>query len=124
MVLETQKNHLAKYRHWTRGSAMAAGGQVTRREDEEASLDLVQRVVVSALLIAVFGALAAVLAAYVAGPQEDVSHGDAIGLWVMTGVVGVITAAAVLIVNRRPPYSPWVLLGFVPMAASAYGLFT
>ena len=94
------------------------------RKDEEASLDLVQRVVISALLVAVLGAFAAVLAAYVAGPQQDVAHSDAIGLWVMTGVVGVITAAAVLIVNRRRPYSPWVLLGLVPMAASAYGLFT
>ena len=38
----------------------------------------------------------------------------------MTGVFGLATAAAVLIVNRRRPYSPWVLLGLLPMAISAF----
>ena len=38
----------------------------------------------------------------------------------MTGVFGLVTAAAVLIVNRRRPYSPWVILGLLPMAISAF----
>jgi hypothetical protein len=37
----------------------------------------------------------------------------------MTGVLGLVTAAAILLINRRKPYSPWVLLGLLPMAISA-----
>jgi hypothetical protein len=29
------------------------------------------------------------------------------------------TTAAILLVNRRRPFSPWVLLGLLPMAISA-----
>jgi len=37
----------------------------------------------------------------------------------MTGVMGLATAAAILLINRRRPYSPLVLLGLLPMAISA-----
>jgi hypothetical protein len=37
----------------------------------------------------------------------------------MTGVMGLATAATILLVNRRRPYSLWVLLGLLPMAISA-----
>jgi len=37
----------------------------------------------------------------------------------MTGVLGVATAAVILLVNRRRPYSPWIILGLLPMAISA-----
>lgn len=47
-----------------------------------------------------------------------------IGLWVMVGVVGLLTAAAVLVINRRRPYSPWVALGLRPMAAVWFVIFT
>ena len=43
-----------------------------------------------------------------------------IGLWVMTGVIGLVTAAAVLVLHRRHWYAPWVLLGLLPMLVSAY----
>ena len=36
----------------------------------------------------------------------------------MSGVMGLATAAAILLINRRRPYSPWVLLGLLPMAIS------
>jgi hypothetical protein len=90
-----------------------------RREQEARSLDVVQRVVISALVAVVFGTFAAVLAAYlvVAGDSE-LPRSSVIGLWIMTGVMGLGTAAAILIVNRRRPYSPWVLLGLLPMAIS------
>jgi hypothetical protein len=92
---------------------------------EQRSLDFVQRMVISALIIVVFGLFAAVLAIYLAiYPVGLGSQGDRIGLWIMSGVVGLVAAAAVLITNRRRPYSPWVLLGLLPMAASAYWIFT
>ena len=37
----------------------------------------------------------------------------------MSGVLGLVTAAAILLINRRRPYSPWVLLGLLPMGISA-----
>jgi hypothetical protein len=41
----------------------------------------------------------------------------------MSGVFGLATAAAVLVVNRRRPYSPWVVLGLVPMAVAGFWVF-
>ena len=38
----------------------------------------------------------------------------------MTGVIGLVAAAAVLVLHRRHWYSPWVLLGLLPMLVSAY----
>jgi len=46
-----------------------------------------------------------------------------IGLWVMTGVLGVITSGAILLINRRKTYHPAVLLGLLPMAAAAHWIF-
>ncbi|HZA05347.1 MAG TPA: hypothetical protein VE617_12340 [Propionibacteriaceae bacterium] len=87
---------------------------------EERSLDLVQRMVISALIIVVFGLFAGMLALYLAVYPEETSRSSTIGLWVMSGAFGLATAGAVLVVNRRRPYSPWVLLGFLPMAISAF----
>jgi hypothetical protein len=84
------------------------------------SLDVTQRVIVSALLGIVFGTFSAVLAAYLAiRGDQDLPHFSVVGLWIMTGVMGLATAAAILLVNRRRPYSPWVLLGLLPMIVSA-----
>ena len=97
---------------------------LTPRQREKQSLDVVQRAVISALIGVVFGLFAAVLAAYlVAYGSLDLAPGDVIGLWVMTGVVGLLTAAAILVVNRRRPYSPWVILGLLPMAISGFWIF-
>jgi hypothetical protein len=41
----------------------------------------------------------------------------------MSGVLGLIAAVAVLVINRHKPYSPLALLGLLPMAISAYWLF-
>jgi len=88
--------------------------------NEAASLDVTQRAIVSALLGIVFGTFSAVLAAYLAvRGDQDLPHFSVVGLWIMTGVMGLATAAAILLVNRRRPYSPWVLLGLLPMIVSA-----
>jgi hypothetical protein len=108
---------------------MAPDGWMTHEhfphnEAEAKSLDIVQRVVLSVLLAFVFGALAAVLAVYlVVRGEQDLPHNDVVGLWVMSGVVGIVTAAAILVINRRKLYNPLVLLGLLPMAASWYWIF-
>ena len=90
------------------------------RRKEARSEDLVQRVVISVLVAVVFGSFAAVLAAYLAiAGDRDLPATSVIGLWIMTGVMGLGTAAAILLINRRRPYSAWVLLGLLPMAISA-----
>ena len=95
----------------------------SRQEAEDAegrSLDLVQRMIISALIIVVFGLFAGMLAAYLAFFPEETSRSSTVGLWAMSGAFGLVTAAVVLVVNRRRPYSPWVILGLVPMAISAF----
>ncbi len=92
-------------------------------QTEERSLDLVQRLIISALIVVVFGLFAAVLAAYIAFYPEESSRCSTIGLWAMSGIFGLATAAAVLVVNRRRPYSPWVVLGLLPMVVAAFWVF-
>lgn len=95
-------------------------GRSPADDAEERSLDLVQRMIISALIIVVCGLFAGMLAVYLAVTPDEVSRSSTIGLWVMTGAFGLATAAAVLVVNRKRPYSPWVLLGAIPMAVSAF----
>jgi hypothetical protein len=91
-------------------------------EAEEKSLDLVQRVVISAILCVVFGAPTAALAAY-APHRALTSPGDATGLWAMGLVLGIATVQAVLLTNRRRPWHPAALLGLLPSALSAYWMW-
>ena len=92
----------------------------TRQDNEARSLDVTQRAIVSALVGIVFGTFSAVLAAYLAiRGDQDLPSFSVTGLWIMTGVMGLATAATILLVNRRRPYSPWVLLGLLPMVISA-----
>lgn len=90
-------------------------------EDDRRSLDLVQRLIASSAIGLFIGSLAVVLAAYLAASGVHVlPRADVIGLWVMTGVIGLVTAATVLVLHRRHWYAPWVLLGLLPMLVSAY----
>jgi hypothetical protein len=103
-----------------RMSASQPSDRATIRENEARSLDLVQRIIISSLVAVVFGTFSAVLAAYLAiRGDQDLPPSSVIGLWVMTGVLGLATAVTVLLVNRRRPYSPWVILGLLPMVLSA-----
>ena len=104
---------------------VVTNGRGSRRRAEQRSLELVQRMIISALVAVVFGSLAVVLAAYLAVTgDQDLPRSSVIGLWVMTGVIGLLTAAAVLMINRRRPYSPLVALGLLPMLVVAYWIFT
>lgn len=95
-----------------------------RSEAESESLDLTQRVVVSCLVGVVLGLFAGVLAIYLAlRGAADLPRDSVIGLWVMTGVIGLITIGAILVINRRRPYHPLVVVGLVPMAVCAFWIF-
>ncbi|HEY9292169.1 MAG TPA: hypothetical protein VIP98_12880 [Microlunatus sp.] len=109
-----------------RASSDMSDEMTPHSEAERRSLDITQRVLASLLIIIVMGAISATLAGYLVlrGDQDLSGRSDVIGLWVMTGVIGLMSAIAVLAVNRRPFYHPLVLLGLVPMAASAYWIFT
>ena len=87
---------------------------------EERSLDLVQRVVFSAIVVVVIGSIATVLALYLAFNTEELARSDEILLWLMTGVIGIISVVVVLLINRRRAISPWLVLGLLPMAVSGY----
>ena len=101
-------------------SASQPSNHSARRRQEARSEDLVQRVVISVLVAVVFGSFSAVLAAYLAiAGDRDLPLTSVIGLWIMTGVIGLATAVAILLVNRRRPYSAWVILGLLPMVISA-----
>jgi hypothetical protein len=92
------------------------------RADDAKSLDLVQRWVISTLLIVVGGAPTCALAAYSNHlPTDDRS--SAIGLWVMSCVLGLFTAGGVLVIHRRFPVSPLLIVGLVPSLIGAYYLF-
>jgi hypothetical protein len=93
-------------------------------EEAERDAESVQRVIISTLVGLVFGSIAVVLAAYISvWGARDLSRSDIIVLWVMSGVIGLVTAVAVLVVQQRRPYSPWAVLGLLPMAISALWVF-
>lgn len=68
-------------------------------------IETVQRWVVSVILIHLGGSPTLALAAY--SPHvEQIKHSSGVGLWVMSGVVGLATAAGVLLIFQRSPLSP------------------
>lgn len=95
-----------------------------RSEAEAISLDRVQRVLASVLIIFVMGLISAVLAAYlVFSGKHHMAHSDVVGLWGLTGLIGLLSTGMILMLNRRKPYNPLILLGLIPMAASWYWIF-
>ena len=84
-------------------------------------IETVQRWVASVILIHV-GSVPAVWLSGVlgVGVAED-DRGKGIGLWFMSGVIGLLTVAGVLAIFRRSPLSPWMVLGAAPTAATAAG---
>ncbi len=89
---------------------------------EERSLDLVQRLIISALIAVVFGAPTVALAGYAAF-GDQVRPSTAIGLCVLSGVMGLLTVGAIHVINRRQWYFPTLVIGLVPAALAAYRVF-
>lgn len=91
---------------------------------EGRSLDLVQRTLVSLLAGGVIAMVAVVLAYYVATRgQTDLPRDSVVGLWVMSGVIGLAGSATVLVLNRKKAWHPLVIVGLVPMLIAWYWVF-
>ncbi len=84
----------------------------------------VQQWVASAVLLIVgFGVTMPLAWASPQMLQDPATRDAAVPLWLMSGVWGVATMAGALLVHRRRPLSPWLLLGLLPAAVAAPFVF-
>lgn len=86
------------------------------------NLVTVQRWVASVILIHIGSVPAVTLAVYSIGIAEH-DRGRGIGLWLMSGVIGLVTIAGVRLIHQRTPLSPWLLIGLLPTTATAFYIF-
>ena len=91
-----------------------------RPPQRSTSLTTVQRWVMSSLSAVTILHLSAglVVAAYFAKPLDS-----RIGLLVVAGVFGMLAFVAALLIHRRSPVSPWLLVGLLPALVGAYLMF-
>jgi hypothetical protein len=82
-------------------------------------IETVQRWVASAVLIHVGSVPAITLAVYSIG-VADTDYGKGVGLWLMSGVIGILTAAGVLLIFQRSLLSLWVVVGILPTAITGF----
>ena len=85
-------------------------------------IETVQRWVASVVLIHVGTVPAVSLAVYSIGVAES-DHGRGVGLWLMSGVIGLLTVAGVLAIFQRSLLSPWMVLGLAPTAVTGFYIF-
>ncbi|GAB3920988.1 hypothetical protein GCM10029976_007380 [Kribbella albertanoniae] len=93
-----------------------------RRTPRPMNIETVQRWVASAILFHVGSVPAVTLAVYSIGIAAD-DFGRGVGLWIMSGVIGLLTVAGILAIFRRTPLSPWLLLGLAPTAVTGFYIF-
>ncbi|TCC08388.1 hypothetical protein [Kribbella soli] len=93
-----------------------------RRTPRPMNIETVQRWVVSAVLFHVGTVPAVTLAVYSIGVSHD-DFGRGVGLWIMSGVIGILTTAGILAIFRRRLPSLWLLLGTIPTAATGFFIF-
>ncbi len=86
------------------------------------SLERTQRWVLSALIaaVALFPSGALIAVTHVTGADDPAA---AVLLCAITGVLGVIALAAILLVHRRSVVSPLLVIGLVPAVCSAIWTF-
>ena len=85
-------------------------------------IETVQRWVASVVLIHVGSVPAVTLAVYSIGVAEK-DFGRGVGLWIMSGVIGLLTVAGVRAIFQRSPLTLWMLLGLAPTAATGFYIF-
>ena len=95
---------------------------IRRRTPRPMNIETVQRWVVSAVLFHVGSVPAVTLAVYSIGVAGD-TFGKGVGLWLMSGVIGVLTAAGILAIHRRRLVSAWLLPGILPTAVTGFFIF-
>lgn len=77
------------------------------------SIEKVQHWVVTLLITAVATFPTGALTAYIVTLRPD-RHADAIELCLMMAAIGMLAMAAIRLVHRLPPVSPWLLIGAIP----------
>lgn len=90
-----------------------------RRRRTPMSIETVQRWVVSAVLIHVGSVPAVTLAVYSIGVAAD-DYGKGVGLWIMSGVIGLLTVCGVLAIFQRSLLSYWLIPGILPTAITGF----
>ncbi|MER7245604.1 hypothetical protein [Kribbella sp. NPDC000426] len=85
-------------------------------------IETVQKWVASVILIHVGSVPAVSLAVYSIGVAES-DRGRGIGLWIMSGVIGILTVTGVRLIFQRSPISPWLILGLLPTAVTGFYIF-
>jgi hypothetical protein len=93
-----------------------------RRTPKPMNIETVQRWVAAVILFHVGSVPAITLAVYSIGVAAQ-DFGRGVGLWIMSGVIGLLTVAGILAIFRRFPLSPWLLLGILPTAVTAFYIF-
>ncbi|MFI7062543.1 hypothetical protein ACIBL3_16295 [Kribbella sp. NPDC050124] len=83
------------------------------------SIETVQRWVVSAVLVHVGSVPAITLAVYSIGVAAD-DYGKGVGLWIMSGVIGLLTVCGVLAIFQRSLLSYWLIPGILPAAITGF----
>jgi hypothetical protein len=86
------------------------------------NIETVQRWVFAVILIHIGGSPTLALAAY-SPHAEETKHSAGVGLWIMSGVVGLVTTTGVLVITQHSLISPWLILGVLPMAVAAFYVF-
>jgi hypothetical protein len=85
-------------------------------------IETVQRWVASVILFHVGSVPTVSLAVYSIGFAET-DRGRGIGLWLMSGVIGLLTIAGMRLIHQRTPVSPWLVLGILPTAVTGFYIF-
>jgi hypothetical protein len=85
-------------------------------------IETVQKWVASVILFHVGSVPTVSLAVYSIGFAET-ERGRGIGLWLMSGVIGLLTVAGMRLIHRRTPISPWLILGILPTAVTGFYIF-
>ncbi|MFI5694631.1 hypothetical protein ACIA58_22450 [Kribbella sp. NPDC051586] len=83
------------------------------------NIETVQRWVVSVILFHVGSVPAVTLAVYSIGVARA-EYGRGVGLWLMSGVIGVLTAAGILLIFQRSLRSLWLVLGILPTVITGF----
>jgi hypothetical protein len=97
-------------------------GQQRPQNPEPMSLSQVQRWVLSTLAVITIEHLAAglvIAALFMPADRLD----STIALLVIAGLFGMVAVATALLIHRRRPLSPWLLLGTLPAVVGAYLAF-
>ena len=83
------------------------------------NIETVQRWVASVILIHV-GSVPAITLAVYSISVANTDYGKGVGLWIMSGVIGLLTVAGVLAIFRRSVLSFWLVVGILPTAITGF----